>query len=311
MRDAGRCLTVCLNPVMQRTLYFSRWRENEVNRTSRSYIHASGKGVNVARVFTQLGGAAVHLTHAGGRQRDRFLELLADDGVNIRWVDSGSEIRTCTTVLSDENNSATELVEESEAVNCGTEKLIRELFEELISRHEVLTISGTKSPGYSDSLFAWMTERASRAGKAVILDIRGRDLELALNAEPALIKPNFTEFCTTFLPEAVSSTDSGEHEHAPALLKKAGEIMQKLYSRHGIKTMLTRGSMGVFAYDGDTFYNVPAHKLNPVNTIGCGDAFTAGVAFALSRESSFTEAMEQGTVCAAANAMLIKPGAIH
>ena len=69
-------LTVCLNPVMQRTMMFPVLRENEVNRTSRYYTHASGKGVNVTRVLTQLGAGAVHLTHAGGRDRDRFIEFM-------------------------------------------------------------------------------------------------------------------------------------------------------------------------------------------------------------------------------------------
>ncbi len=311
MHQGSRCLAVCLNPVMQRTLRFTRWRENEVNRTSRSYIHASGKGVNVARVFTQLGGDALHLTHAGGQMRERFLELLQEDNVPVRWVDSGSEIRTCTTVLSDENRSSTELVEEAEAVSAGTEDKIRELFTELIGQCGVLTISGTKSPGYSDGLFAWMTKTAADAGKTVILDIRGKDLELSLNAKPLIIKPNFTEFCATFLPQELALSDTGEHAHSPELLKKAQAVMEELFRSRGIITVLTRGSRGVLAFDGKAFHELPAREIRPLNTIGCGDAFTAGLAFVYSRGGTFAEALEQGTSCAAANATLVKPGAIR
>lgn len=70
-----------------------------MNRANIARTDASGKGVNVARVLSQLGAHAVHLTHAGGPNRDWFLSLCAADGLSVEWADSGSEVRICTTVI--------------------------------------------------------------------------------------------------------------------------------------------------------------------------------------------------------------------
>ena len=59
-----------------------------------------------------------------------------------------------------------------------------------------------------------MTEKAVEKGVKTVLDIRGKDLELALDAGPRVIKPNLSEFCRTFLPE-ISSREHDENGSYP------------------------------------------------------------------------------------------------
>jgi hypothetical protein len=83
--DAG-FLTVCLNPVLQRTLSFPALRIGGVNRTEEHRVDASGKGINVARVLTQLGARATALTTVGGRFADYFLDLTRRDELTVeQW----------------------------------------------------------------------------------------------------------------------------------------------------------------------------------------------------------------------------------
>jgi len=74
MKDKSkpRFLVVCLNPTIQKTLVFKSLKLDAVNRAAEVRTDASGKGVNVARVLTQCGYPATHLTHAGGPNKDWF-----------------------------------------------------------------------------------------------------------------------------------------------------------------------------------------------------------------------------------------------
>ena len=299
-------LTVCLNPVLQRTMRFESWRENEVNRTDEYYLHASGKGVNVTRVLTQLGEPAVHLTHAGGRDRELFLQMCREDGLDVAWEESGSPIRTCTTLLNRQTKSSTELVEEALPVEPATEGRIRKRFSALISQAEMLIVSGTRAPGYSEEFYPWMVGQARSTGVTVVLDIKGADLKRCLPYGPNIVKPNFSEFAATFL----SGMAVGEHEDDPQANKAVEEKMSSLHREYDISIVLTRGSRGVMACGEDGILHRPAKLLSPVNTIGCGDAFTAGFSARFARGGTLSEAIDAGTDCAAANAVRLKPGVI-
>jgi 1-phosphofructokinase family hexose kinase len=292
---------------MQRTLRFDSFTENEVNRCSEYYLHASGKGVNVARVLTQLGDRAVHLTHAGGRDRDLFLRMCADDGLEVQSEESLSEIRTCTTILNSSRGTSTELIEEARPVAAVTEEGIRRRFTALLQDVGVLILSGTKAPGYSGSLYPWMVQEASGRGITVVLDLKGDDLTRSLEFRPRVIKPNLSEFCGTFLPEL----SVGEHEESPGILDAVRKKARTLSREYGVCTVLTRGSRGVLAWDGEKELESPARRVTLVNTIGCGDAFTAGLAHTLALGGRLDAALEKGTDCAAANAALLKPGVIR
>jgi len=202
-------LTVCLNPTLQKTLRFSSIFPGTVNRTGSHRLDASGKGINVTRVLTQLGKKAVHLTQLGGVMRPLFLSLCGQDDCSVQWVESGSQIRFCYTLLSDTDGAVTELVEESEAVNAGTEERLLEKFDEILARDtdlKWLIISGTKAAGFSGMVIPAMTQRAKEKGLKVILDIKGKDLSGSLKYEPDIVKPNLFEFAADFAPELIGTT---------------------------------------------------------------------------------------------------------
>lgn len=75
-----------------------------------------------------------------------MLGLCGKDGVTPPlWADSGSAIRTCVTVLTDEGG-ATELVQEPFPVDPACEKPIRDLFSQNIKDCDGLIILGTVPP---------------------------------------------------------------------------------------------------------------------------------------------------------------------
>ena len=312
---SGRFLVVCLNPTMQKTLVFESFMVNEVNRVVEERLDASGKGVNVARVLVQSGEDAVHLTHLGGDTRAEFERLCREDGVPLEVVACDTPIRMCTTAVDRAAHTTTEIVEPTKPVSTATEAALLNRYEMLLQGVSTVIFSGTAAPGYSVDLYARMTMAARDAGAFVIADYRGAMLKETLRNEPhhrpQVIKPNLREFAETFL--TVGLTTVSEHADDPDTLREVRNQMETR-AREGITTVLTRGANPVLAVDPvapATLIECAPLALTPVNTIGCGDAFTAGLAAELAGGGILRDAIERGHAMAAMNAGQLKPGSIR
>ena len=298
-------LAVCMNPTLQKTLVFSSLVHDSVNRTGEYRLDASGKGVNVCRVLSQLGKEACHLTQLGGVLRPLFLELCDRDGIKVEWVESASPIRFCYTIIDKEQKTVTELVEESEKAGEGTGERLFESFTKLIPGYSVLVISGTKANGFSDDLIPEMVHKAHDQGCQVILDVRGQDLIKSLPFGPDLVKPNLYEFISTFEPELLSEKNTG------IVKKRVGKIWAELYEKHPCALVLTRGSEPLWYAEKGELAEFAFKGVEPLNTTGSGDAFSAGLAAALEEGASLVDAVAEGARCGALNAALLKPGVIR
>ena len=301
---AAKFLVVCLNPVIQKTLVFDGLELDQVNRAKTVRTDASGKGVNVARVLSQLGAEAVQLTHAGGPNRDWFLSLAAADRLDIRWANSESEVRICTTVIDSKAHIATELVEEAAAVAPGTEERLLDLFDSLLPSFDVLVISGTKAAGYSDAVIPAMARRASGLGLTIFLDIKGKDLVTSLPSRPVVVKPNLSEFLATF------PAPGGAGAGTAALRAHVHNYATSWKERYGADLIVTRGGAPIWFEEGGRAAEEPTQSVQAINPTGSGDAFTAGLAYVLSEGGSLREAIREGARLGALNATNLKPGSI-
>jgi len=310
-------LTVCLNPTLQKTLRFPSIYPGTVNRTGVHRLDASGKGINVTRVLTQLGKKAVHLTQLGGGMRPLFLSLCEQDKLSVQWVESESQIRFCYTLLSDADGAVTELIEESEPVCAGTEDRLLEKFDDILAYTADLSwviISGTKAAGFSGAVIPAMTQRAKEKGLKVILDIKGKDLTESLKYKPDIVKPNLFEFAADFVPELIKSNELiAIDDAAKEQIKSAVLDMAR---KHNCRVILTNGSREIIAAEADKFFEIKVQPVKAVNSTGCGDAFTAGLAAALEPlvpgdGAGIREAISEGCKCGALNAALVRPGVVR
>jgi 1-phosphofructokinase/tagatose 6-phosphate kinase len=305
-------LSVCMNPTLQKTLCFQNVYTGRVNRAFLHRFDVSGKGINVTRVLSQLGKKAVHLTHLGGDLRELFLRFCEKDRLDIRWVESESNIRFCYTVVAGESASrtVTELVEEGDPVAEGTEERLLAKYRELLPDSKAVIISGTKARGYSGGLVPEMARLARENDRRIILDVRGSDLRESLRFRPDVIKPNLFEFADTFVPEYKSLGElSGDEE---GVKERIREIALELCAEYHTKIALSRGGDPVWYFDESGAGECPVEKQAAVNTVGSGDAFTAGLSAALFGDGlSFARAVARGVHCGSLNAGLLKPGVIQ
>ena len=296
-------LAVCLNPTDQRTIRLERLDKGEVNRAVESRLDASGKGVNVGRVLLQLGEEVRHLTHLGPG-REGFLRLCAEDGLEVVWAESASPIRTCTTLLDPTDGSTTEIVEPTRSVEDDCVEAIRAAYTEQLTWADWVILSGSKAPGYPPDLFADFCGEAAEAGVPVAADFRGKELLASLSKGPALVKINLVEFCATFLPE-LEVSEADDSSALPAAWEKLAEL-----SADGMDFVITRGARDILCAHRGRLSTVAPKRISPVNTIGSGDATTAGMVHALASGADLAAAAAEGARCGAVNATLLKPGTI-
>jgi len=319
-------LTVCMNPTLQKTLVFDRIRSGEVNRSALHRFDVSGKGINVTRVLVQLGKKAAHLTHLGGELKPVFLALSKNDDLDLHFVESGSMIRFCYTIVTKQdvtkqngkNYLATELVEEAEPVGEETEERLMAAYAARLAEADTVIISGTKAQGYSDALVPAMARLARESKKRIILDVRGSDLRQSLPYSPDLVKPNLFEFVDTFRTElnerstVFDFSNKGELTgDEPGVKESVAALTAELAVKYKTAIVLTRGSRPVWYTDNGALLEVSVPPAETVNATGSGDAFTAGLAAALSQGLPLRAAIERGVECGRLNALSLKPGVIR
>ncbi len=284
-------LTIGLAPTFQKVLVFPSFRENEVNRSAVHTSCASGKAINVTRVLTKLGRNAVNITQLGGARVDEFVSLCRAEGITIRYFLSKAETRTCTTLINEEKGTSTELVEEANEVEAEASGKLFTLFKEEEEKHAAIIISGTKAKGYSDTLIPDIVRSCTGKGKLTVLDIKGTDLLESLPARPTIIKPNLSEFCSTF-NIALNVLEGNENRDTEkAVLDK----MHELYEEYGVMSVITRGKWPTWCFDGKKFSTIENTLTLPVvNTVGCGDTLTGVMTHHLLNGDTIEESVRIG-----------------
>jgi tagatose 6-phosphate kinase len=288
-------LVVGLSSVWQRTLFFQGFQPGEVNRATRVVETASGKGVNVARVATQLGAKARVLTTAGGTRGEWFQGALKADGVPATVVTVGGDTRICQTLigLADHSPLITEIVEETPALTPNEVDAVFSAYARALRQASMVVLSGTVPKGCGDDFYAELARQAKRREIPVLVDTQRAQLIQVAREQPSLVKINRTELAAATGKRTVAS---GVRE----LLKLGAK-----------RVIISQGAKASLAFDGKATWQVVPPSIQVVNPIGSGDAMMAGIAVALSQGKPLLAALKLGIACGAANALTETSGVIR
>ena len=287
-------LVAGLTPAWQQIVLLDRLRIGEVNRAREVHWCASGKLLNVGLALTQLGANVRALSLVGsGAAGVATRQDMTEQGVDVRWIESIARQRVCTTLLDRESGQTTEIVENS-APASESELIAFEaaLAEEAdTSNAEFLVLSGSLPMGTPKDYFATLL---GRVRTPAILDIRGEELLAALPHQPLVVKPNREELGLSVRRELLSDDD-------------IWTAMSALNARGAEWVVITNGPREVFASRGAERFRFQPPRVNVINPIGCGDCFTAGLAWSLQRGEEMVDAIRSGIAAAASNATQLLP----
>ncbi|MEY9912378.1 1-phosphofructokinase [Catenulispora sp. MAP12-49] len=308
-------VTLTLNPSLDRTLALDSLRRGEVLRATSVRIDPGGKGVNVTRVLRAFGVDSHAVIPCAGPDGEELARLLQNAGVPVTEVQVAGWTRSNIT-LAEADGRVTKVNAPGGALTGQEVALLAEaVLERCVSQNAAnagtangaaanggvasggtantgtanggasasggfanvgmpnsgasntgvswAVLSGSLPPGVPDDVYARLTAQFAEHGVRVAVDTSGAALLAAVDAGPDLIKPNRQE-----LAAAVGTP-----------LNSIGEVVaaaEKLCSR-GVKAVLASlGADGTVLVDGSGAVFGAAEAIEPVSTVGAGDALLAG-----------------------------------
>ena len=269
-----------------------------VNRAVTTVDGAAGKSVNVAKVLKVLGEHPVATGFLGGDRGEEVRALMEAEGIELDFVPVASRTRQCITVFDKLAGTHTELVEEGRPVPAADYEKLMEIIRRRVKGCRAVVMSGTIPPGGPTDLYLRGTQLAHESGAMSVLDAQGSALVEALGAKPGLVKPNRPELAATV------GRELKEEQEVMSAMREVGE-------RGAQRVVITAGKEPALAFDGRNFWRIHAPRIEALNPIGSGDAFTAGLVWRLLRGEDLGEACRWGSASGAANALTIMAGDVH
>ena len=291
-------LCVELTPALQDTRVFAAIEMNGVNRALSVARSPAGKSTNTARVLNTIGPAPWLTGFTGGATGALYRRGVAALGLRAAWVATAAPTRVCVTLLERDTQRVTELIEEAPLPTRQEWLAFRRTFGRLISRAGLVTLSGSLMPGAPPTVYRDLAALAAARRVPVIIDSQRAPLLEALAARPALVKLNLRELGNT-LGTPVKT------------LRAIAADARELLARGAENVLVTHGEHGAWLVTTATLWHFPSPRVPVCNSIGSGDAVTAGIASGLSRGQPLLEAVRLGIACGAANVLTPTPGLVN
>jgi 1-phosphofructokinase family hexose kinase len=295
-------LTVTLNAAADRTVAVPNFRLGHRHRAVESRTVAGGKGVNVARALKLLGRPVIATGLAGGPTGTRILERLAEESILNDFTRIEGESRTNLAVIDPTSGEQTEINERGPEVSQQELDRFLEKLVYLAQGATICVLAGSVPPGLDADVYARLIAALRGHGVLTVLDTDGDPMRAGLRAEPAVVAPNVLE------AEGAVGHEFGDDADVSLGLSGliemgAGEAI--ITRENGCVAIVGEGDDGapLGRRSGEaprgTRYEVEIEPLEPVSTVGSGDAFLAGYVAARYDGGSPRECLAYGVACGA------------
>ena len=282
-------LTVTLNAAIDRTVAVPNFRLGRRHRAVESRTVAGGKGINVARALTLLGRPVIATGFVGGPTGARVLEQLQTESVLTDFIAIAAETRINLAVIDPTSGEQTEINERGPAVSAEEVKRLFDRIAYLAAGARLCVLAGSVPPGAGDDLYARLISDLGRRGIPVVLDAEGEAMLEGIRAGASMVTPNEAEAEELVGQEFADRTDLSQG-------------LLELVRLGATEAAITRPD-GCVAAVGENasrrLLEVHTEPLDPVSTVGSGDAFVAGYAAARYDGRSPEECLAYGVACGA------------
>ncbi|HEX9968417.1 MAG TPA: 1-phosphofructokinase family hexose kinase [Solirubrobacterales bacterium] len=282
-------LTVTLNAAIDRTVAVPNFHLGHRHRAVESRTLAGGKGINVARALRLLGRPVLATGFAGGPTGNRVLEELRNESIpkDLTWI--AGETRINLAVVDPTSGEQTEINERGPAVSPEEVERFVERLAYLARGAKICVLAGTLPPGAGDDLYARLVEELRERGVVSVLDSEGEPMRAGLRAGASVVTPNEREAEELVGQEFADGDDLG---HGLSELTRLGAGEAIITRPDGCVAAVGEGSER-------RLLEVRIRPLDPVSTVGSGDAFLAGYVAARYDGLPPEECLAYGVACGA------------
>ncbi len=278
-------LCITLNPAVDRTARVPRLAIGEILRPVELVVLPGGKGNNVARAAHVLGAEVTTTGVVGGHAGRWIVDELGRAGLNPRFVGSEHESRT-TYVVAAEGGRSVMVYEKGPAQpEAAFEELLALIAGELLARCAFVVLAGSVPAGVDPKYAGRVVAACNQAGVPCLVDTSGPSLRAALAERPSVVKGTADELAEL----------AGPGRHDPVRLAREG------VAQGARACIVTSGPRGAVAFAEATCWRVTVPLQRAVNSVGAGDAFTAGLVVALAESRSLQDALVSAGAAGAAS----------
>jgi len=292
-------LAVCLNTAIDKAYIVDNFTPGTVMRVKEVIITAGGKGLNVARILKELKKEVMVTGFVGGYSGDFLENELMQQRIPFKFIKVRDESRTCINIIDKSTNIHTELLEPGPHISQDKINEFFELFTDLVKDCSAVVLSGSAPPGIDTNIYKELISIAKKANKKVLLDSSKNYLAEGLKGLPTLVKPNKSEV-EQLLGKKLNDTQD--------VLDAARELIQMGTTIASI-SMGDRGVVCASNTVNEAYWAIPP-KIQPVNTVGCGDAMVAAFAVGLCENWDLKECTKYAVAVSAAAALSPVTGGI-
>ena len=282
-------LTLTVNPLLEKRLYFDNSEKGAVNRCYKEHFYAGGKGINVSRQLNKLGIENLALTFAGGSNGKILRHVLSEEGINFSLVNTKSETRGGTLLLEKESPKITSYIGLSSEITDEEVNDFNKKLDKMIQNATIVVITGSLPSANTADIFFNALNLAAKHDKITIVDTYGAHLPECIKLSPFAIHNNIQELETSFKKDL--SDD-----------KKIFELLDEFYSMGVKMSFISNGDRPFYTTKFDFHYEVTPPKITEKDPLGSGDAFVAGVAYGLDKNLVYDDIVKTATSLGAINA---------
>ena len=282
--------TVTMNPCIDRMVTIDSFTYGGMNRILESRIDASGKGINVAIAYTQLGGKALCTGINYSERGNLIVELLERKGIYHDFVNVDGEVRINHKIYDRSQQVVTELNESGYPVDDVALEKVKEKIITHSRESQILVISGSVPRGVPKTIYRDLLKGASHLPIKTILDAEGSLLLEGIKEKPNIIKPNLFE-----LESALNIKITSHSE----VIKAASFFLDKGVEIVGV----SMGEEGAIIVNENHAYYAPGLKVDVKGTAGAGDSIIAGFCLAMKEGLGLEEMLRYGVAAATASVM--------
>ena len=284
-------LTITLNPAIDKNFMVDRLVPDHKLRCGNPKVDPGGGGVNVARAINRLGGRAVAMVVAGGRNGKYLTDMLEEQGLETRCIDAGMETRENITISETASNKQYRLVMDGPSMGKDIQDAVLSTLQSLDPFPGIVVASGSLPPGTPEDFFARIGAIVSQKKSKYILDTSGKALEAGAGQGVYLLKPNLREL----------SILSGREELVLDQVDDAADVLIK----KGIAqvVVVSLGPGGAMLVHKDGYRHIPAPTVPRKSTVGAGDSMVGGMVHAMQMGLGLDEIVMMGVACGTAATM--------
>lgn len=295
-----KIVTVTLNPALDLTATLGKLNLGGVNLITDSNLHAAGKGINVAKVLSDLGANVCVTGFLGENDPQLFKAFFKEHKLEDQFIAVAGYNRTNIKIV-DNNKQVTDINFPSIRIDPDKISAFEERLFKLAQEYDAFIFSGSLPKGISPKQYAKWLQNLHDLDKKVWFDSSRDAFAEGIKSKPWLIKPNKDEL-QMWLDQTNCNMSLKNMDDYKCIAKKLCDL--------GIaNVVISLGEDGVIWQNATHCLSAKPPKMEVISTVGAGDTLVAGLCFGYLQNKTMPDTLRFATALSALAVTQIGVGA--